>query len=453
MEILGEKEKQNILLKYRLAFLSDSWVNWCEELGTVLANDEVKEGLSIRGGHTVEQKKMKQWSLRITAYANRLLSGLNKIDWPNSIKEQQKNWIGKSSGVNILFDTEQKNKISVFTTRPETIFGVSFLVLSPEHELIETFCTQVQKEKIKKYQLECSQKSELDRISNINSVSGEFTGSYAIHPFSQEKIPIWISDYVLPNYGSGAIMAVPAHDSRDFKFAKKFKLKIVQVIENGYEVDEEPYLEKEGNIINSSFINSLSISKASEMVANLVKEKNIGHKLINFRLRDAIFSRQRYWGEPFPVYYKNETPYLIPDEELPLKLPPINSYLPTKEGNPPLARAENWKYKTKYRYEHSTMPGWAGSSWYFIRYIDPKNNLKFVDEKKLNYWRNVDLYIGGAEHATGHLLYSRFWTKFLYDLSLISFDEPFQKIINQGMILGESCFVYRINRRKYLRFI
>ena len=440
----AEEEKQNILLKYRLAFLSDSWVNWCEELGTVLANDEVKEGLSIRGGHPVEQKKMKQWSLRITAYANRLLSGLNKIDWPNSIKEQQKNWIGKSSGVNILFDTEQKNKISVFTTRPETIFGVSFLVLSPEHELIETICTQVQKEKIKKYQFECSQKSELDRISNIDSVSGEFTGSYAIHPFSQEKIPIWISDYVLTNYGSGAIMAVPAHDSRDFKFAKKFKLEIVQVIENGYKVDEEPYLEKAGEIINSSFINGLSISKASEMITNLVKEKNIGHKLINFRLRDAIFSRQRYWGEPFPVYYKNEIPYLIPDVELPLKLPSINSYLPTKEGNPPLARAENWKYKTKYRYEHSTMPGWAGSSWYFIRYIDPKNNFKFVDEKKLKYWGNVDLYIGGAEHATGHLLYSRFWTKFLYDLSLISFDEPFQKIINQGMILGESCFVYRI---------
>ena len=438
------EEQQNILLKYRLAYLSNTWVNWCEGLGTVLANDEVKDGVSIRGGYTVEQKKMKQWALRITAYADRLLKGLDQIDWPNSVKEQQKNWIGKSSGLNIIFKTENNLNISIFTTRPETIFGVSFLVLSPEHEHLSQLCIDDQKEKIRKYQIKCFKKTELDRISNVDSVSGEFTGSYALHPFSNEKIPIWISDYVLSNYGSGAIMAVPAHDARDFKFAKNFKIKITQVISNGTIVENKPYLEKEGKVINSSFLNKLSISDASDKISKLVSQKNIGSSSINFRLRDAIFSRQRYWGEPFPVYYKNNIPQLINDDELPLELPSIDSYLPTKKGDPPLARARNWKYKDNYVYEHSTMPGWAGSSWYFIRYLDPHNTKKFVGEKEIKYWENVDLYIGGAEHATGHLLYSRFWTKFLFDLSLINFSEPFKKIINQGMILGESSFVYRI---------
>ena len=440
----NEDQKQNILLKYRLAYLADTWVNWCEGLGTVLANDEVKDGLSVRGGHVVEQKRMKQWALRITAYANRLLNGLSKIDWPNSIKEQQKNWIGKSSGLNIIFKTNNNLKISVFTTRPETIFGVTFLVLSPEHKLVKNLCSKKQEKQVNNYQLECSKKSELDRISNTNSISGEFTGSYAVHPFSGEKIPIWISDYVLSNYGSGAIMAVPAHDSRDFKFAKKFKITINQVIKNNNNVLEEPYLDKKGKMINSSFLDNLIPSQAVEKIINLVTQKKIGSVCINYRLRDAIFSRQRYWGEPFPIYYKNNNPYLIPEEELPLKLPVIDSYLPTKKGDPPLARAKNWKYKNKYDFECSTMPGWAGSSWYFLRYLDPKNSEKFVGEKELNYWQNVDLYIGGAEHATGHLLYSRFWTKFLYDISLIPFSEPFKKIINQGMILGESSFVYRI---------
>ena len=441
----SEEQQQIILLKYRLAYLADTWVNWCEGLGTVLANDEVKDGVSIRGGHAVKQKKMRQWALRITAYADRLLNDLNTIDWPNSIKEQQKNWIGKSSGLNIFFNTDNNLNISVFTTRPETIFGVSFLVLSPEHELVKNLCSIPQKEKIEKYQLNCSKKSELDRIANINSISGEFTGSYAIHPFSGDKIPIWISEYVLSNYGSGAIMAVPAHDSRDFKFAKKFKIQINQVIKNNNEVKEGPYLDKVGKMINSSFLDNLNPSEAAEKIINLVNQKKIGAISINYRLRDSIFSRQRYWGEPFPIYYIKNIPYLIPETELPLKLPPIDSYLPTSKGDPPLARAKNWKYKNKYEFEHSTMPGWAGSSWYFLRYLDPKNIKEFVGNKELKYWQNVDLYIGGAEHATGHLLYSRFWTKFLYDISLIPFAEPFKKIINQGMILGESSFVYRIN--------
>ncbi len=441
----SEEKQQKMLLKYRLAYLANTMVNWCEDLSTVLANDEVKDGLSVRGGHIVTQKKMNQWVLRITAYADRLLEDLNKIDWPNSLKEQQRNWIGKSSGLNISFNTDKNLNIPVFTTRPETIFGVSFLVLSPEHELINKLCAKNQREKIEKYQLNCSKKSELDRISNINSISGEFTGSYAIHPFSNEKIPIWISEYVLSNYGSGAIMAVPAHDARDFKFAKKFKIKINQVIKNKTIVKEEPYLEKEGKLINSFFLDNLTVSEATKKIINLVSEKNIGSISINYRLRDAVFSRQRYWGEPFPIYYKKNVPYLIPENELPLILPSIDTYLPTKNGEPPLARAKNWKYKNEYKFEYSTMPGWAGSSWYFIRYLDPNNNDKFVGDKELNYWENVDLYVGGAEHATGHLLYSRFWTKFLHDSSLIPFDEPFKKIINQGMILGESSFVYRIN--------
>ena len=440
----NEQQQQSILLKYRLAYLADTLVNWCEGLGTVLANDEVKDGVSVRGGHVVEQKRMKQWALRITAYSDRLLNDLNKIDWPSSLKEQQKNWIGKSSGLNIFFKTDNNLSVSVFTTRPETIFGVSFLVLSPEHRLVQKLCTKQQENKIKKYQLACSKKSELDRIANINTISGEFTGSYATHPFSDEKIPIWISDYVLSNYGSGAIMAVPAHDSRDFKFAKKFKIKITQVIKNNNSKNELPYLDNEGKMINSSFLDNLSPSQSAEKVISLVAQKNIGSVSINYRLRDAVFSRQRYWGEPFPIYYKNNIPYLIPEKELPLKLPSIDSYLPTKKGDPPLARAKNWKYKNKYDFEQSTMPGWAGSSWYFLRYLDPKNVKEFVGNKKLQYWQNVDLYIGGAEHATGHLLYSRFWTKFLYDISLIPFSEPFKKIINQGMILGESSFVYRL---------
>jgi len=447
----NEEEQQTILLNYRLAYLSDSIVNWCPELGTVLANDEVSDGLSIRGGHPVYQKKMKQWCLRISAYSDRLLSDLEGLDWPTSLKEQQKNWIGKSYGLIINFKCSEKNiNIPVFTTRPDTIFGVTFLVLSPEHSAIENIITSAHKEQVEKYIKLSRKKSEREKISNIHNVSGVFSGTYAINPINNQKIPIWISDYVLSGYGSGAIMAVPGHDTRDFKFAKKFKLDIKTVIANNTELNEkptEPYLEKKGLLINSEYLNNLNIQDALKKITTIIKEKKYGDSTINYKMRDATFSRQRYWGEPFPIYYKNNVPYIVDEKDLPITLPDVESYLPTKEGRPPLARSNKWKYKSIYDFEHSTMPGWAGSSWYFLRYIDPNNNNEFVNKKLLNYWQNVDLYIGGSEHATGHLMYSRFWTKFLYDLKYIPFDEPFKKLINQGMILGQSYFVYRIQNK------
>ena len=448
-----ELKKENILQKFRLAFLSDTVVNWCPDLGTVLANDEVSEGLSIRGGHVVYQKKMKQWCLRISAYADRLLSGLNTIDWPSSLKEQQRNWIGKSHGFTINFRClNSKIEIPVFTTRADTIFGVTFLVLSPDHNIIEEIVESKFFNNVKEYIELSRKKSEREKIANINDVSGVFTGAFAINPITSEKIPIWISDYVLSGYGSGAIMAVPGHDARDFRFATKFKLNIKTVIQKTKN-DEKPFLEKDGSLINSEYLNDLNINEASKKIKEILLENKFGEVTINYKMRDAIFSRQRYWGEPFPIYYKDNIPSLVKESDLPVTLPEIESYLPTKEGQPPLARAKNWKYKSKYEFEQSTMPGWAGSSWYFIRYLDPENKKEFVNQELLNYWQNVDLYVGGSEHATGHLLYSRFWTKFLFDFDLIPFDEPFKKLINQGMILGQSFFVYRIkNENKYVSY-
>ena len=449
----NSEQKENILQKFRLAFLSKTVVNWCPDLGTVLANDEVSEGLSIRGGYTVYQKKMKQWCLRISVYSERLLSGLNTLDWTHSLKEQQKNWIGKSHGLTVNFPcTNTEMEISVFTTRADTIFGVTFLVLSPDHNIIDEIVKTRYLNKVKDYIEQSRKKSERDKIANINEISGVFTGSFALNPITKEKIPIWISDYVLSGYGSGAIMAVPGHDARDFRFATKFKLKVKTVILNTKN-DEKPYLEKEGILINSKYLNNLNIADASKKIKEIIIEKKFGESTINYKMRDAIFSRQRYWGEPVPIYYKNNIPFLVKEKDLPLTLPEIESYLPTKDGQPPLARAKNWKYKSKYEFEHSTMPGWAGSSWYFIRYIDPDNKKEFVNQHLLKYWQNVDLYVGGSEHATGHLMYSRFWTKFLFDLELIPFDEPFKKLINQGMILGQSYFVYRLkNENKYVSY-
>ena len=451
----SEQEQKTILLKYRLAYLSDSIVNWCPELGTVLANDEVKDGFSVRGGHLVEQKKMKQWSLRITAYADRLLNDVELLDWPNSLKEQQKNWIGKSHGLIINFQCCNNISIPVFTTRPDTIFGVTFLVLSTEHGEINNLINTEYKKDVTQYIESSRGKSEREKITNINEVSGVFSGAYAINPINNNKIPIWISDYVLSSYGSGAIMAVPGHDIRDFKFAKKFQIEIKTVISKKPNKPEsfQPYLEKKGVLINSEHLNNLNIEDATKKIIQLIIKNKHGYPTINYKMRDAIFSRQRYWGEPFPIYYKNNIPHIIKESELPLTLPDIKSYLPTKDGLPPLARASNWKYKGQYNFEYSTMPGWAGSSWYFIKYIDPHNTKKFVDEDLLNYWQNVDLYIGGSEHANGHLLYSRFWTKFLYDLKYIPFDEPFKKLINQGMILGQSHFIYRVkNTNKFVSY-
>ena len=449
------KEKEAILQKYRLAFLSKTMVNWCPELGTVLANDEVNEGVSIRGGYPVYQKKMMQWCLRISTYSNRLLNGLESLDWPNSLKEQQKNWIGKSRGLIIHFMGPKKINIPVFSTRPDTIFGATFIVLSPENTIVGKITHPEKKEDVEMYIKLSRGKSEREKIANINNVSGVFSGAYAINPINNKKIPIWISDYVLSNYGSGAIMAVPAHDERDYKFAKKFNLDIKLVITSKSKTPkkEVPYLNQDGFLINSEKLNGLSVPEAKKEIIKILLNRNNGYETINYKMRDAIFSRQRYWGEPFPIYYKDNIPHIISDNELPLMLPNIKSYLPTSEGKPPLARSKSWKYKMKYELEYSTMPGWAGSSWYFIRYIDPNNNNNFVSKKLLNYWQNVDLYIGGSEHATGHLMYSRFWTKFLYDLKYIPFDEPFKKLINQGMILGKSYFVYRIkDTNKFVSF-
>ena len=437
------EKKQEILLSYRLAYLSESMVNWCPKLGTVLANDEVKDGRSERGGFLVEQKKMKQWSLRITAYADRLNDGLNKIEWSDSLKEMQRNWIGKSKGVTMKFQTEDASLIEVFTTRPDTLFGVNFLVLSPEHDLVSSLTTNNQSNKVQEYLSATKLKSERERQSE-KKISGVFTGSFAIHPFTKEKIEIWIADYVLASYGTGAVMAVPCGDQRDWLFATHYQIPIVNIFKEK-DISNSAYEGKDAVITNSDFLNGLSCNDAIESAISRIIKMDIGSEKVNYRLRDAVFSRQRYWGEPFPVYYKDNLPYLIKEDTV-VTLPEVDKYLPTETGDPPLARAkkEDWNIFEGDRMDTNIMPGWAGSSWYFIRFMDSNNDDEFVSKKKSDYWGPVDLYIGGAEHAVGHLLYSRFWTKFLYDLEFISFDEPFKKLINQGMILGRSSFVYRI---------
>ena len=442
----SEEEQQLILLKYRLAYLSDTMVNWCEKLGTVLANDEVKEGVSERGGHPVEQKFMRQWSMRITAYADRLLNDIEKLDWSDSIKEIQRNWIGKSKGASLFFSVDRHDtQIEVFTTRPDTIFGVSFMVLAPEHELVKSITTKEQLSEVETYVQQTKLKSERDRQSNVKKVTGAFTGAYAIHPFTGKRLAIWIGDYVLGSYGTGAVMAVPCGDQRDWCFAQHFGIDIINIFDD-VDVTKAAYEDKSAVIVNSDFLSGLSVNKAIQKAIEFIDEKGVGRSKTNYRLRDAIFSRQRYWGEPFPIFYKDGLPRLVEDDNLPITLPEVDEYMPTKEGDPPLARAEksSWNYFKGDRMEYNTMPGWAGSSWYFLRYLDPNNDNQFVSRQKVGYWKNVDIYIGGAEHATGHLLYSRFWTKILYDLGHIPFDEPFQKMINQGMILGRSSFVYLI---------
>ena len=443
-------EKEQILLAYRLAYRSETMVNWCPELGTVLANDEIKDGLSERGGHPVEQKKMMQWSMRITAYAQRLIDGLESLDWTDAIKEQQRNWIGRSEGASIRFEVEsevlaadEKLEIEVFTTRPDTIFGVSYMTLAPEHEYVSRITTDEFKVAVQQYVDQTKKRSERDRMSDVKTVSGQFTGAYVKNPFTGAKVPVWIGDYVLASYGTGAVMAVPAHDSRDFAFAKKFDLPLIQVISGG-NFPEEPHEGKVGTMMNSDFLNGLDVKEATAVIIAKIEEKEMGYGKIQYRLRDAIFSRQRYWGEPFPIYFEDGIPKTMDDKNLPLTLPAVEKYLPTEDGEPPLARAENWKTDEGYILDTNTMPGWAGSSWYFLRYMDANNDGEFVSKEAQSYWKNVDLYIGGSEHATGHLLYSRFWMKFLYDMGLVSEQEPFKKMINQGMILGRSNFAYRV---------
>jgi len=447
----SEKEKQEILMNYRIAYLGDTMVNWCPQLGTVLANDEVSEGFSIRGGYPVEQKKMRQWCLRVSAYAQRLLDGLEKIDWTDSLKETQRNWIGRSEGAVIHFNTQSGITFDVFTTRPDTIFGVTFMVLAPESELVEQLVTEEYRETVDAYLEKTKRKTERERIAD-KTVSGVFSGSYAIHPFTRELLPIWISDYVLAGYGTGAIMAVPAHDSRDYAFAKQFDLPIIPLIE-GCDVSEESFDAKEGIMMNSDFLNGLPVQEAISVAIEEIERRGIGYRKVNYRLRDAIFSRQRYWGEPFPIYYKDGMPYTLDESKLPLELPEIDKFLPTETGEPPLARAKNWKTEEGYPLEVSTMPGFAGSSAYYLRYMDPHNDEALVSKEANDYWKNVDLYIGGTEHATGHLIYSRFWNKFLFDLGVSCVEEPFQKLINQGMIQGRSNFVYRIiNSNTFVSF-
>ena len=438
-----EKKQQEILMNYRIAYLADISVNWCPQLGTVLANDEVSEGLSVRGGFPVEQKVMRQWSLRVSAYAQRLLDGLDKIDWTDSLKETQRNWIGRSEGAEMDFAIADSDiTMTVFTTRADTTFGVTFMVLAPESDYVAQITTAEQKAEVEAYLDAVKRRTERERISD-RKVSGVFSGAYAINPFTGDKIPVWISDYVLAGYGTGAIMAVPAHDSRDYAFAKHFNLPIIPVIE-GCDVSEESFDAKDGIMCNSGFLNGLQVKEAIAKAKVYIAEKGIGKVKVNYRLRDAIFSRQRYWGEPFPVYYKEGMPYTLDVEKLPLLLPEISTYLPTETGEPPLGRAQNWKTEEGYQLELNTMPGFAGSSAYYLRYMDPRNNEALVSQEANEYWQNVDLYIGGTEHATGHLIYSRFWNKFLFDLGLICKDEPFQKLINQGMIQGRSNFVYRV---------
>ncbi|WDT68968.1 leucine--tRNA ligase [Cloacibacterium sp. TD35] len=456
-----ENKKQDILLNYRLAYRAETTVNWCPALGTVLANDEVKDGKSERGGYPVFQKKMMQWSMRITAYSERLLKGLQKLDWPQPLKDSQEYWIGKSQGAAVKFNVSGiDEQIEVFTTRPDTIFGATFMVLAPENPLVSTLTTAEQKSEVENYIEETSKKTERDRMADVKNVSGAFTGSYAVNPFTGKNIPIYISDYVLMGYGTGAVMAVPAHDERDHRFAKKFGLEIINVIENDFDIQEESYDSKDSVCVNSEFLNGLNYNDAKAKIISEIEKMGIGHGTTNYRQRDAIFSRQRYWGEPVPVYYKEGMPYTLPVSALPLELPEVEKYLPTEDGDPPLGNAKNFAWdeanqkvvsidlideKTVFPIELSTMPGWAGSSWYFLRYMDPKNNGEFCAKDLSDYWGQVDLYIGGSEHATGHLLYSRFWNMFLKDRGYINQDEPFQKLINQGMILGMSAFVFRVD--------
>lgn len=456
---MTEKEQQQILMNYRLAYLSDTWVNWCPALGTVLANDEVKDGFSERGGHPVERKQMKQWSLRISAYAQRLLDGLDRLDWTESLKEVQRNWIGRSEGASVRFILSSKNLdselagtiIEVFTTRPDTLYGATFMVLAPEHELVSQIIAPDRKKQVEEYIEMAKNRSERDRMTEVKRISGEFTGSYGVNPLTGQEIPIWVADYVLAGYGTGAIMAVPAHDSRDFAFARHFDLPIIQVVrqENETPVDTsewtESYDAKEGIMINSGFINGMKVKDAIKATIRKIGEIGTGHGTVNYRLRDAIFSRQRYWGEPFPVYYKDGMPYPLDDGQLPLELPAVDKYLPTESGEPPLARAKDWKTAEGYPLETNTMPGFAGSSGYYLRYMDPWNEVAYFSKKANKYWQDVDLYIGGDEHGTGHLIYSRFWNMFLYDIGLVCKEEPYKKLLNQGKIQGRSSFVYRIN--------
>ncbi len=455
----SEKEKQNLLMNYRLAYLSDTWVNWCPELGTVLANDEVKEGYSERGGYPVERKMMQQWFLRITAYAQRLLEGLDTIDWSDSIKEVQRNWIGRSEGAVVYFDIlNHPEKLEIFTTRPDTLFGATFMVLAPEHPLINNITTEEYREEVHEYVKKAVNRSERERISDVKTVTGVFTGAYAVNPVNNEKISIWVAEYVLAGYGTGAIMAVPAHDTRDFAFARKFNLPIIQVVTKKKGMQEhidawkDSYDSKEGYMINSGILDEMTVKEAIPAIISFLEKENKGYGKINYRLRDAIFSRQRYWGEPFPIYYKEGIPYPLDESLLPLELPEVDKYLPTETGEPPLARANNWKSIEGYPLETNTMPGFAGSSGYYLRYMDPRNDREYFSKDAVSYWKNVDLYIGGDEHATGHLIYARFWNKFLYDKDLSVTDEPFQKLINQGKILGRSSFVYRVNLEKYAEY-
>ncbi|MCD5967747.1 leucine--tRNA ligase [Riemerella anatipestifer] len=458
----AEQDKQDILLNYRLAYRAETTVNWCPALGTVLANDEVKDGKSERGGYPVFQKKMMQWSMRITAYSERLLQGLNTLDWPQPLKDSQEYWIGKSQGALVQFSVDglEGESIEVFTTRPDTIFGVSFMVLAPEHHLVEKLTTEEQKNARNQYIEETSKKTERDRMADVKSVSGAFTGSYVTHPFTKELIPIYISDYVLMGYGTGAVMAVPAHDDRDHRFAKYFGLPIKKVVATDIDVQEESFDSKESTCVNSDFLDGLNYKDAKQKIIQEIEKLGIGKGTTNYRQRDAIFSRQRYWGEPVPIYYKEEMPYTLPLSALPLELPEVEKYLPTEDGDPPLGNAKTFAWdevnqqvtfvdlidnKTVFPMELSTMPGWAGSSWYFLRYMDSTNDEVFCAKEKSDYWGQVDLYIGGSEHATGHLLYARFWNMFLKDRGFINHEEPFQKLINQGMILGMSAFVFRVD--------
>ncbi len=480
-----ENRRQQVLMNYRLAYLADTYVNWCADLGTVLANDEVVGGLSVRGGYPVERKLMRQWSLRISAYAQRLVDGLEQVDWTDSLKEIQRNWIGRSEGAAVYFQVESgKRKVEreaaapgelstfhsplstfeIFTTRPDTIFGVTFMVLCPEHELIDSITTPEQKSEVEAYVTWAKNRSERERQAEVKKVSGVFTGAYAINPLTEEKIPIWVSDYVLAGYGTGAIMAVPAHDSRDFAFARHFNLPIRQVVSLEKDVTSDPSTwtesmdAKTGYSVNSGFVSGMKVKEAMKAVIDRIEEMGIGHRTVNFRLRDAIFSRQRYWGEPFPIYYKDNVPYTIPEECLPLELPEVSEFKPTATGEPPLGHAQKWAWDEKNRcvvdkalvdnrtvfpLELSTMPGFAGSSGYYLRYMDPTNDKEYFSADAVDYWQNVDLYVGGAEHGTGHLIYARFWNKFLFDLGMAKKEEPFQKLINQGMIQGRSNFVYR----------
>lgn len=448
------EKREEVFQGFRLAYLSEAYVNWCPQLGTVLSNDEVKDGVSERGGYPVERKLMKQWSMRITAYAERLLNDLDGLDWTESLKETQRNWIGKSQGASVHFKVQDKPfDIEVFTTRPDTIFGVSFIAVAPEYEFLDDLLEGDYVDDVMQYVDQAKNRSERDRMADVKRISGAFTGSYAIHPFTGKEVPIWVADYVLAGYGTGAVMGVSAHDSRDFAFAKHFNLPVLPVVKipADHDLNTASYDAKEGQLTNSDFLNGLEVKDAIKKAIEYIEKGEHGKGKTNFRLRDAIFGRQRYWGEPIPVYYKNGMPQVIPADKLPLVLPEIDKFLPTEDGEPPLARADKWKWNEEkgcvdnegYPIETTTMPGWAGSSWYFLRYMDPKNQNAFASNEAVNYWRNVDLYMGGSEHATGHLLYVRFWTKFLFDRGFIPVNEPAQKLINQGMIQGRSSFVYR----------